>query len=139
MATMSGTNNSLDSAGNSASHSSVLSASGFVDRGTLVMGSLAESGPGIGNGLMALVVVVHKWSAWILHNTELLDNLGSLGGDNVSAMVAMGMAAVAVTMFIMAMAMARELLSKGGPSSSADKAAVAAVTTAVTVLVMAVA
>lgn len=106
MGTISVANNSFDSTGDGTTHSSVLTAPGFMDRGMLVVRILSESGPGISDSLVVLVVVVHKWGAWVLHNTELFNNLGGSLGDNVSARVAMSAATmtVTVTLFVIAMA-----------------------------------
>lgn len=104
MSTISVTNNSFDSTGDSATHSSVLAAPGLMNRSMLVVRIFSESGSGISESLVTLVVVVHQRGARVLHDTELLNNLGGSLGDNISAVVTMGVTTMAVTMFVMAMA-----------------------------------
>lgn len=131
MATMSVTDDSLDSAGDGTTHRSMLAAPGLVDSGVLVVGILAESGSGVGDSLVVLVVFVHLRGAWVPRDIKLLNNLGGSLGDNVTAMT------------VMAMVMVRELISKDGPSDSTDNAGgktdmAGMATTAVNMFIMAV-
>lgn len=127
MGTISVTNNSLDSTGDGATHSPVLAAPGLVNRSMLMVRIFSEPGLGISESLVTLVVVVHQRGARVLHDTKLLNNLGgSLG--NISAVVTMGVTAMAVTMFVMAMA--RELMPKCSPGGGAYKTAMTAMVAA---------